>query len=598
MRPTIPRFICRHRRSDHRCHAPSIGASSAEILENRIFLSATVAPGDLTAGDVSGAVDSDPAAVLNARPVIGDDDFDVREGEVAVGNVLANDFDPDGDQLEVTAINGDPAAVGTTATLRSDATLTVTADGTYDYDTRDAFNDLGAGETASDSFRYSITDTFGGALVRITVLGTGTADLIGFTAGGWYVAESTGTAFHTTHWTGWADLEWDALRQGDFNDDGRVDVFGMIDGAVFVGLSTGESFTTSLWTQWANVAWKDVLIGDLNGDGKDDLLARVNGAWWGALSTGVSFAEPSVWDIWADAEWDYVALVAEEFGRQNLIGFIDGEWWGAASAAGSSFLQATRLGTWADVEWDAILPLDGGTSLLGLFNGTWYSGTPQHFIWDVDHTLPKPGLATALRVTWANVAWQDLRAGDFDGDGKDDVLGRYLGEWWVSRSLATGEETSRWDTWANVTWEDVRVADFNGDGKDDLAGRYLGEWWVGLSTGTGFHTTRWDVWRDVDWNATFAADATGIPAVTAEAARLNAAAVPARTRSLMYLGEELQHLQKISQQMSSPVVEPPARSYQTSADEEVSLLSFWSTNSEDDEFAADLFLSADRTAGR
>ena len=52
--------------------------------------------------------------------------------------------------------------------------------------------------------------------------------------------------------------------------------------------------------------------------------------------------------------------------------------------------------------------------------------------------------------------------------------------------------TSLWETWSTgVTWVDVQVGDFNGDGKADIVGRAdeLGTWWVGQSTGSNFNSS-------------------------------------------------------------------------------------------------------------
>ncbi|MCA9061536.1 MAG: right-handed parallel beta-helix repeat-containing protein [Planctomycetaceae bacterium] len=95
---------------------------------------------------------------------------------VAAPGLLENDFDPDPEnlQLTVTAVNGASAAVGATITLASGATLRVNADGSYTYDPNGAFGFLLAGQTTTDSFAYSVTDTHGGTsdgTVTITMTG-------------------------------------------------------------------------------------------------------------------------------------------------------------------------------------------------------------------------------------------------------------------------------------------------------------------------------------------------------------------------------------------------------------------------------------------
>jgi hypothetical protein len=106
----------------------------------------------------------------------------------------------------------------------------------------------------------------------------------------------------------------------------------------------------------------------------------------------------------------------------------------------------------------------------------------------------------------------DVKAGDFDGDGKADITGRYLegGQWWTAISTGSSFTTSLWATWnPAATWVDVQVADFNGDGKADLTGRYLqgGQWWTAISTGSSFTTSLWASWNpNVSWGDTLAAD--------------------------------------------------------------------------------------------
>jgi VCBS repeat-containing protein len=75
-----------------------------------------------------------------------------------------------------------PGNVGSQITLASGALLTVNPDGTYDYDPNGQFDSLGAGQSATDSFTYTISDGNGGtdtATVTITVNGANDAPVIG-----------------------------------------------------------------------------------------------------------------------------------------------------------------------------------------------------------------------------------------------------------------------------------------------------------------------------------------------------------------------------------------------------------------------------------
>lgn len=98
----------------------------------------------------------------NSGPVAGNDSFSLDENGTVSGSVLSNDTDADGDALTVIALNGSSAQVGVAQVLASGATVTVNADGTFSYDTNGAFDDLEDGETATDTFAYTISDGQGG----------------------------------------------------------------------------------------------------------------------------------------------------------------------------------------------------------------------------------------------------------------------------------------------------------------------------------------------------------------------------------------------------------------------------------------------------
>lgn len=115
--------------------------------------------------------DHDPAVArftlesANQAPIAVDDTAEIdldRQTAVTI-DVLANDSDPDGDDLSVDAFDAE-------ATL---GVVTDNGDGTFDYDTNGQFAFLAAGESATDAFAYTITDgeAFDTADVTITVFG-------------------------------------------------------------------------------------------------------------------------------------------------------------------------------------------------------------------------------------------------------------------------------------------------------------------------------------------------------------------------------------------------------------------------------------------
>ncbi len=124
----------------------------------------------------------------NRPPVAKDDSYSVNEDdfELAVSDfasgLLGNDTDPDGDSLEVLnilEIQGLSLSSGKLTTaglpLPSGAILSVPANGTFTYQPNGVFENLNGGETAVDTFTYTVTDNRGGTdtgTVRITIIGT------------------------------------------------------------------------------------------------------------------------------------------------------------------------------------------------------------------------------------------------------------------------------------------------------------------------------------------------------------------------------------------------------------------------------------------
>jgi hypothetical protein len=94
--------------------------------------------------------------------------------------------------------------------------------------------------------------------------------------------------------------------------------------------------------------------------------------------------------------------------------------------------------------------------------------------------------------------WQFANTGDFNADGRTDVIAYSRGQWWVGLQTVTGFVTSLWTGWAGTaTWVDVNIADMNGDGASDIVARFqqTGQWWVARSNGAnGFNNASIGAW--------------------------------------------------------------------------------------------------------
>ncbi|MFM7183562.1 MAG: FG-GAP repeat domain-containing protein [Planctomycetota bacterium] len=274
-------------------------------------------------------------------------------------------------------------------------------------------------------------------------------------AGTWWVTTNptTGGA-NPRAWGGWAVFQFPTV--GDFNADGKDDIAvrNATNGAWRVFTSTGAGFESARFGKWNNsLTWSNVLAGDFTGDGKDDLVGqRSDGIWVVAASTGTAFSS-SFWATFPTGQFgtvgDYNADGRDDVAIRNPSNGA----WRVLSSTGAAF-EPLRFGVW-------------------------------------DPT-----------TTWSNV-----RAGDFNGDGRTDLVGqRAGGAWYVSTSTGSAFSTSEW------TLLDVgqfpTVGDFNADGLDDLAVRNPnnGVWRLLASGGASFSSARFGSWTTSKaWSRAFAA---------------------------------------------------------------------------------------------
>ncbi|EZP65271.1 Calx-beta domain protein [Sphingomonas paucimobilis] len=103
----------------------------------------------------------------NDAPVAVGDSVSVDEGGTVSFNVMANDFDPDeGDDLALVGVD-------TTGLL---GMLVNNGDGTFDYDPSGAFDALNDGDTATTSFKYTISDGEETSTATVTITINGSDD--------------------------------------------------------------------------------------------------------------------------------------------------------------------------------------------------------------------------------------------------------------------------------------------------------------------------------------------------------------------------------------------------------------------------------------
>ncbi len=246
-------------------------------------------------------------------------------------------------------------------------------------------------------------------------------------------------------------------RAGDFNGDTIPDLVqgDVTNGVLLPAYWNGAPTTLTNPSLLPSVSapslrsWYECVVADVNGDGRADLVGRkqTNDAVQVALSTPGSFFAVQGWQqnvFPAGKAW--TTLVVGDFNgdrRQDLAARDLGTGrWQVALSTGSGFVSSDWGGAWS------------------------------------------PG-----------AGYSDVRAGDFDGDGRTDIAGRDAsGSWQVALSSGAGFVSQPWWSWATgVSWQDVVVGDFDGDGRADLVGRRQdnNQLWVSRLTDSGLSSGSW-----------------------------------------------------------------------------------------------------------
>ncbi|RJQ49681.1 MAG: hypothetical protein C4538_01680, partial [Nitrospiraceae bacterium] len=239
---------------------------------------------------------------------------------------------------------------------------------------------------------------------------------------------------------------------GDFNGDGRID-FITCSGQIFYSKETGF-YLGGTWTDYQCSGYSHV-AGDFNGDGKDDMLVHQTGAQYPDvdlyISTGTTFQYVSTSPIWTGE----VLAAAGDFNGDGKADFVsstgsiyysDGSQFyyaGNRNAYSSPTIYVGEFNFNGDGKDDILMKLSGSQNVSTYickgdsFESTGsVSGTTPVAVGDFNGDRMTDFMDSGKNIYFSNgrgfnspVSGQGLPSylnnilgGDFNGDGKDDVI--------------------------------------------------------------------------------------------------------------------------------------------------------------------------------
>lgn len=288
--------------------------------------------------------------------------------------------------------------------------------------------------------------------------GDGKTDYGVFSNGIWNILKSS-TGNSSSYSIAWGSAG-DTPVVGDFDGDGRSDI------TVFSGhdwkiLKSSSYFTQSITHQMGNQAAGDIpVVGDFDGDGKSD-IAVFSGQYWYILKSGTGdtagiadtgqtiVASITIPNIKSLADMVVVKV-------SGTVTAIYGGYFYIESSNGVSGIRINMA--------DSCLSVGDNVQVIGKTD----SLSGERVIDAVSVAGGTADFSTNMAVKFGDKSAGDIPVvGDFDGDGKDDIVVYNSGVWHVLKSSSNFTTST---TYSLGSTGDVPInGDYDGDGKSDLA---------------------------------------------------------------------------------------------------------------------------------
>jgi hypothetical protein len=327
----------------------------------------------------------------------------------------------------------------------------INGDGADDLLVGAPFGDLG-GTNAGQAYVVSGTNTGGTARdVDNDFNGDGRSDILwrhddgrltdwlGTAAGG-YLTNAPNSLYSVT-------TDWQVAGTGDFDGDGRDDILWRnTDGRITNWLGAGAGGFFDNVAQGFNAVtldWQIAGVGDFDGDGRDDILWRnADGRLTDWLGTANGGYRPNSANLMQNVSTQWSVAATGDFngdGRDDIL-------WRNADG---------RITDWL------------GTATGGFSDNA----------------------ANGYRSV--SLDWHVAGVGDFNGDGRDDILWRNddgrVTDWLGTAAGGYSPNAANFLSSLTLDWQIAAIGDYNGDGRDDILlrnndGRTID--WLGTANGS------------------------------------------------------------------------------------------------------------------
>lgn len=269
------------------------------------------------------------------------------------------------------------------------------------------------------------------------------------------------------------------MPRSDFNGDGRSDILwrlGTFDAVSnWLGTPTGgfQINDANAFTYGVPFGYLLIGTGDFNGDGFGDVLARYRWSpsdvkiWHGSSTGGLTAGLLSF--VGRSAQVIGIGDLNDD-GRDDLL---------VGGSTNFTIFTAAMDARFSASSVSVTHPADWQVAGVGDFNGDgrddilWrnQSGTVSNWL----------NLVGGLQVNDANAMvqaptdWHIVGVGDFNGDGRDDIVWRNdsgsVSNWLAEADGGFAINDAIAFARVSTAWEVTQIGDYNGDGRDDLLWR-------------------------------------------------------------------------------------------------------------------------------